>query len=546
MKKLSILLFSFFLSFSLVAQNQEIKNVIVMIPDGTSTSVLSLARWYKGYVTNNYTTRLAIDPYLCGLVKTHSSDAPIGDSAPTTSCYMTGQPTQVGFVSTYPVKTDHDLVPIDATRAYQPLVTVFEAARLLKGKAIGLIATSYIADATPADCMSHSYIRSRRDMITKEFVHNGVDVLLGGGNEQAKKYEDVLKSKGVNVVFDDITEMRENQSAKLWALFGKREMPYHLDADTNDFPSLAEMTSIAIQCLSQDSDGFALMVEGSKVDWAAHNNDAKTVIDEFLEFDKAVEVVMNFAQKDGHTLVLIMPDHGNSAISMGNSNTNKTYTKAPLSEFMQPLTEYSISVDAMGDLLASSDNAEIKPLFKKQFNFDIEDEDIQTIIEEKKKDDSNTHSKLAITLPKIVSKILYKNLNFGFTTYAHTGEDVFLAAYHPFGKGPSGLLTNIEINQYLCKALGIENQLPLLTDELFAKHQDVFEGFETKIEKINDNPKDDNYRLTVKNKKQKIEIESFTNYFLLNGEKIDLESVIIYVDKNETFYLPKKIREYLK
>ena len=98
-------------------------------PDGTSMSVLSLARWYKTFTTGEPTS-LHVDPWLCGLVKTHSSNAPIGDSAPTTSCYMTGYLSQTGFISTYPHKTEQDLTPIDENRAYQPLITLMEAARI--------------------------------------------------------------------------------------------------------------------------------------------------------------------------------------------------------------------------------------------------------------------------------------------------------------------------------------------------------------------------------------------------------------------------------
>ena len=102
-----------------MAQPKPVKNVILMIPDGTSTSLLSAARWYQTYQDPTQTT-LNIDPYICGLVRTHSSDAPIGDSAPTTSCYVSGQPSQTGFISTYPVATDHDLVPVDAISAAIP------------------------------------------------------------------------------------------------------------------------------------------------------------------------------------------------------------------------------------------------------------------------------------------------------------------------------------------------------------------------------------------------------------------------------------------
>ena len=90
-----------FWSLTMTAQN-EIKNFILMVPDGTSTAMLSVARWYQQYMDSTQSS-LNIDPYICGLVTTFCSDAPIGDSAPTTSCYVTGQPSQKGYIATYPL-----------------------------------------------------------------------------------------------------------------------------------------------------------------------------------------------------------------------------------------------------------------------------------------------------------------------------------------------------------------------------------------------------------------------------------------------------------
>ena len=84
------------------------KNVILFISDGTSLASISTARWLQWY-TNPDKPKLNIDPYLCGTVRTHSSNAPIGDSAPTTSCYMSGQPSITGFVSTYPYACGQDI-----------------------------------------------------------------------------------------------------------------------------------------------------------------------------------------------------------------------------------------------------------------------------------------------------------------------------------------------------------------------------------------------------------------------------------------------------
>lgn len=99
---------------------KPVKNVILLIPDGTSLATISIARWLQWYQDPSK-PKLNIDPYLCGTVRTHSSNAPIGDSAPTTSCYMTGQPSRTGYVSTYPENDgDNDIYPTDPARAFQP------------------------------------------------------------------------------------------------------------------------------------------------------------------------------------------------------------------------------------------------------------------------------------------------------------------------------------------------------------------------------------------------------------------------------------------
>ena len=125
---------------------KPVKNVILLIPDGTSLATSSIARWLQWYQDPSK-PKLNIDPYLCGTVRTHSSNAPIGDSAPTTSCYMTGQPSRTGYVSTYPENDgDNDIYPPDPARAFQPLTTVLEPAnsRTLPRRTAPLIATTVV------------------------------------------------------------------------------------------------------------------------------------------------------------------------------------------------------------------------------------------------------------------------------------------------------------------------------------------------------------------------------------------------------------------
>lgn len=530
----------------MMAQPKPIKNVIVMIPDGTSTSLLSCARWYQTYLDSTQTT-LNIDPYLCGLVRTHSSDAPIGDSAPTSSCYMSGMPSQTGFVSTYPVATDHDLVPVDAARAYQPLSTLLEAAKILQNKATGLVFTCEFPHATPADCSAHSYKRGRYSVIAPQMVHNHIDVVMGGGVKYLNEtYQNDLKEAGYNVYLDDIQGFRSCTKAPVWALFAETSMPYWLEADKQQTPSLAEMTRKAIDLLSKNENGFLLMVEGSKVDWAAHDNDAKNAIIEFLEFDKACGEALRFAEKDGQTVVLIVPDHGTGAVTLGNIKAcNDGYDKLSLKQLMSPIDNYKLSNWSMGEKLKKADTTEWPQLFETYFGFTPQPAELTYLTTGS--DYSNSpipyeQRKHNLSMCKMLSQILYGRTYFGFTTFGHTIENVFLAVYHPQNDRLTGVPTNIDVHKYLARQMGLTDKMNELTEEIYADHHKVFEGYDIKIDSVDKY----NRRLTVKNKRNVLIADSYANYVMVNNKRVDLNSVIVYVDKNNTFYLPKSLRFYIE
>ena len=528
-----------------MAQPKPIKNVILMIPDGTSTSLLSAARWYQTYLDSTQTT-LNIDPYICGLVRTHSSDAPIGDSAPTTSCYMTGMPQQTGFVATYPVATDHDLVPVDAARAYQPLATILEAAKIQQHKSTGLVFTCEFPHATPADCSSHSYKRGRYSVIAPQMVHNHIDVVMGGGVKYLNEtYQNDLKNAGYNVYLDDIQGFRNCTKAPVWALFAETSMPYWLEADKQQTPSLAEMTRKAIDLLSKNENGFFLMVEGSKVDWAAHDNDAKNAIIEFLEFDKACGEALRFAEKDGQTVVLIVPDHGTGAVTLGNPKASRDgYDKLSLQQLMSPIDNYKLSNWSMGEKLKKADTTEWPQLFETYFGFTPQPAEITYLTTGS--DYSNSpipyeQRKNNLSVCKMLSQILYNRTYFGYTTFGHTGENVFLAVYHPQNDRLVGVPTNIEVNKYLCRQMNLTGALEPLTEEIYADHHQVFEGFDIRIDSVDKY----NRRLVVKNKRNVLIADSYANFVTVNNKRVDLNSVVVYVDKNNTFYLPKELRELM-
>lgn len=538
---------------------KPVKNIILLIPDGTSLATVSMARWLQWY-NNPDQPNLNLDPYLCGTVRTHSSNAPIGDSAPTTSCYMTGYPSRTGYVSTYPENDgDNDIYPTDPARAFQPLTTLLEAAKMTQNKATGLVFTCEFPHATPADCSAHSYNRGKYEWIAPQMAHNDLNVVIGGGvsllPEESEAY---LKENGYGIFKNDINGMRNYNGDNMWALYGDREMAYDLDRDPAQQPSLEEMTRIAIKKLSKNPNGFFLMVEGSKVDWAAHANDPVGMATDMLAFDRACGAALEFARQNGETAVIMVPDHGNSGISIGRADC-KGYDKLTKDQLFHQFSLYKLTAEGFANMVNSKPNSEVQNIFREYAGFELSPEELDALnhckdyknspIPENERETAGKGSLYSGSLTSFMSKLLTSKTCFGFTTGGHTGEDVFLAAYHPDKASlPIGMHSNIELNEYMCALFGMSrNKLDELTAETFAPHTEVFGGYKCEIIPAKDEKGSPS--LVVKNKKKQINITPFSNIVTIGKkgqEEVRLNSVVVYVDKNNTFYLPAKLADYLK
>ena len=544
MKKASfLLLFVLVASFTFAKEVKPVKNVILMIPDGTSVGVYSAARWYNIY--NNMGDGLHIDPYFTGTVSTFSSNAPIGDSAPTTSAYMTGVPSRTGHISTYPLHDPgNDVYPIDSTMAYQPLATILEASKIENNKATGLVVTCEFPHATPADCAAHHYNRGNYKALAPQMAYQNLDVMFGGGNgiltDDIKQH---FKNSGTNLIQDDRQAMLNySDNNPVWALFGDRALPYDIDRNPEVTPSLSEMTEKAIDILSKKENGFFLMVEGSQVDWAAHANDPVAMITEYLAFDEAVGKVMDFAKNDGETAVIILSDHGNSGFTIG-KNECKGYDKLTIHQLFGAVSKCKLTASGIEAILIDTKPENMKEVFKKYTEIDLTDDELKTLTSSKNyKEGDYTEVANSPNLQKNIINILNSRMCFGFTTGGHTGEEVLLAAYHPQGTLPMGHLKNTDINDYLFKVSGLKTPLPEMTERLFSKHSDVFTGMNYIIE----NKEADIPVLIVKHKKNTLRIPAFSSVAMLNGKQFDLGSITVYIDKNDTFYLPKNIVDKLK
>ena len=150
------------------------RNVIVLIADGCSSEQHTFARWFKG-------APLSYDPYQVGAIKTYIADSVIADSAPAASAFATGVRTNDKFISVGPNQNTLSVVPPPHEEIwYKPMATVLEGARLLK-KSTGIVATSRVTHATPAAYIAHAPSRGDEDDLLEQVVHQGIDVVFGGG-----------------------------------------------------------------------------------------------------------------------------------------------------------------------------------------------------------------------------------------------------------------------------------------------------------------------------------------------------------------------------
>lgn len=539
---------------------KPVKNVIFMISDGTSLSTISLARWYQNLQADSL-TKLHLDPYMSGTVLTFCSDAPIGDSAPTTSTYMNGMPSIQGMVGTYPYATSQDLIPVDSTMGYRPLVSLMEATRVLQDRKVGVVVTCEFPHATPADATAHSYSRKRYDWIIPQMVHNHLDVVIGGGagliSEEQVNY---LRSQDYGVYLNDHASLTSNQKDRMWSLFSHRDIPYDMDGVAGRDPKLSEMVSSAISLLDRNNpNGFFLLVEGSKVDWAAHANDPVAMATEFLAFDRAVQVALDFAKADGNTIVVVTADHGNSGLSLGRGDLHN-YAGASKETLFGPLVKIQKSSVGLAEMIKSEEESELAKIFQEVTTFAPTEEELVALKLLRQLELAPDAERAAIKqqlkalnisgegalytagLSDFIASIYRDRMYLAFTTHGHTAEDVFLATYAPTeDQRLMGVHNNMELHDYLRRSLGLEPTMLELTHQYFAPHSEVFSGLKVTIS--GDVPQ--NKELTVKKGRKTLRIKSFTNQLYLNKELHELPMPVVYVDKTNQFYLPTSLRALL-
>ena len=514
-----------------VKADTPVKNVIIMIPDGMSTDAVTLSRWYNGGQALN------LDKMASGLVRTYSSDAPIADSAPAGTAYATGYKSHTGFVGVLPdANTMPGLAALDASKKRAPVASILEAAQL-DGRATGLIATSEIMHATPADFSAHYASRKAYDILSMQQVYQNIDVILGAGTNYLTESgrsdgNDLLSVIKDNYQYVGTTaEMNAVTTGKLWGMFSDTALAYDMDRDPAKEPSLAEMTQKAIDLLSQDEDGFFLMVEGSKIDWAAHANDPIGIISDTLAFDEAVGVALDFAVSDGSTVVISVTDHGNSGVSIGSKATDSTYDKQSLASFIGPLSKATLTGEGLEGVLNAERSNVVEVMAKYYGITDLTADEIAAIKATKSGSMNYT-----------VGPMIAKRANIGFTTTGHTGEDVTLYVYAPDGVDQlTGTVENTDIARYMETVMGVS--LKDATDSLFVPARAAFEALGATVSYDTGDPY--NPAVVAVRGTTEIRIPVNTSIAYVNGVRTALTGVAVF-DGIGTNYVPQSAIDLLK
>lgn len=308
------------------------KNIIFMVPDGMGLASVTAARIFENGPNGQglHMETLAN----IGYQRTHSANSATTDSAAAASAWASGEKFRNGEISCHDDNRDGKCEPT-------PVPTILELARE-RGKSAGLVATSSVTHATPAAFGAHVPQRGCENEIARQYIQlTEVEVILGGGSAKFNTTEanvdpcgtfgDFIKAartRGYDVVStrEAMEKAASRGTKKLLGLFARKGKSPELfrvfpkNLYRVDEPTLPQMTAAALEILARDQDGFFLLVEGSQIDWAGHDNNLAYQIAETLAFDEAVKVVLDWINEEHRrkldTLVIIAPDHETGGLAI--------------------------------------------------------------------------------------------------------------------------------------------------------------------------------------------------------------------------------------
>lgn len=413
------------------------KNVIFMVSDGMGMGTLSAAVAYQKLVLQreNQWLRMYQDlPVVRSLCETHAATGVVTDSAAAASCWGIGERIHNGVLNITP----------DGRKP----ITILQRMKAAR-KLTGLVTTATATHATPAGFVTTVASRQNQAEVAFQYLERGVDVVFGGGSEYFGESLLAAYKKVGYTYLTTRTQLRSHQgSGPLLGLFAKKYLPMEVDrlrrpALQAAVPTLAEMTQAALANLQGGSAGFFLMVEGGRVDHAAHANDAIGAILDQMAFDDALTTVLQFVAANPDTLLIVTTDHGTGGLQINGVGNEEFESKLPAynetNEFFLRLTKFNRSLE------------QIK-LEAKDFKKPKEYQDLLVDATELKFKSADLEK---VTNMKTLTDAIPKYTSVGFTSQNHTGEMVEFSAYGPGSALFTPFLRNDQVHAKLLRATGL-------------------------------------------------------------------------------------------
>ncbi len=426
------------------------KNIIFMVSDGMSSGTLTMADIFlnmKNGKGSNWVNLYRENRVSRGLMDMASANSLVTDSAAASSSWGGGTRVQNGRLNIG-----------DNGEEYMPILQKFKAA----GKKVGCVTTVPITHATPAGFCITSKSRGEQAEIAEKYLDLRFDVMMGGGEKyfiNRKDNKDLYgeyKNAGYQLINDKKQMGSLSPSKPVIGIFDEEGLPYEIDRVNikekfDKVPSLAEMTSKTIELMKEHPKGFVMQVEGGKVDWAAHANDTAGLIYDQIAFDEAVKVAIEFAEKDGNTLVVITSDHGNANPGL--------YSHKKANEMFSTLFEYKRSNDWILNNIKRSDNAQILGDMITQYQgYNLTNDKTKTLFDAYAlQSEDGVYNEYKLPYKEYGAyQSEFTSVEFGGTS--HSADYTELAMFGPGSERMKPFMLNTEMHTFLLEVAEVENQ----------------------------------------------------------------------------------------
>lgn len=456
------------------------KNIIFCVSDGMCASVPTMVNHLSQLNTGklSYWASLMKEPYAVnGFQDTRSLSSVVTDSSAASSSWGSGRHIWNGQVNIFPDGTE-----------LRPILDIFRSA----GLRTGLVSTATITHATPAGFAVSCIDRDLEALIAEKYLAAKVNVLLGGGDKffSAKSRKDKKDLYGEFVaagykVVKDRQALLGSQSDYLLGTFSSSHLPYSVDRN-NDLslqetvPTLAEMAKVAIENLNNKGKGFVLQIEGAKIDHGAHANDLAAALYDQMAFEEAVKVAVDFALKDGNTLVVITADHGTGGLSLNGDGPEYFDSTAGLLTVNGMKSSYSPMLQQIG---SDPTTSRIREVIQASLGVAITESEADAV---KRTIGGETVFKDVHFLrgtTSVLGAILSGYSRVAWTSGNHVSDNVILTAVGPGKENFAGLTQNIDIFDILLAQHGLKHSNPTMTlaeaktayDKAHEKRAELFE-----------------------------------------------------------------------